>query len=189
MSTKGDLSRKRILEISRSLFAAKGFSGVTMQDICVASGMSRGGLYRHYASTAEVFAAIIRDEQAQAFDALKRATAAGVPPDTMLKTFLRSRMSQLLHPESCIDNAIPEFAANSPEGKKLLEERAASSIRIVGEMLRMGVDTGVYHCDACEATAAHIIWLLEGMGKHNALLPLTEEEVAAQIALIQRLLI
>lgn len=184
MSVRGDLSRKKILEASRKLFAAKGFSAVTMQDICDSAGLSRGGLYRHYASTAEVFAAIIKEEQAAAFAALENAKKLKISPDTILFSFLRSRIGQLLKPESSIDNATAEFAARSEMGRSLLQNRAQTSVKIITEILELGTAQKVFYCKNCHATALHIIWSLEGMGKHNSLFPLTEEEIETQLHLI-----
>ena len=66
MSRKGDDTRKMILESASELFAEKGFKDVSMSDICEKTGLSRGGLYRHYSSTSEIFREIIsggkRDE-------------------------------------------------------------------------------------------------------------------------------
>lgn len=188
MSIRGDLSRKKILQASRELFAAKGFSAVTMQDICHSTGLSRGGLYRHYASTAEVFAAIIDQEQAQALTALDDAKNQKIPPQTIVYGFLQSRMHQLLDPTHTIDNATAEFAAGSPEGKALLTQRARLTLEILSQLLQLGVEQGVFHCENCRETALHILCFLEGMGKHHALLPMREEEVQAQMGIIRQLL-
>lgn len=61
MGNKGEETKKLIREKACSLFARKGFKNVTMKDICVATGLSRGGLYRHYDSTQQVFSEIIDD--------------------------------------------------------------------------------------------------------------------------------
>ena len=42
--------------------AEKGFKDVTMSDICEKSQLSRGGLYRHYSSTSEIFREIISED-------------------------------------------------------------------------------------------------------------------------------
>lgn len=188
MSVRGDMSRKRILEASRKLFAAKGFSAVSMQDICDATGLSRGGLYRHYTSTEEVFSAIIQEEQTAAFAALEKAKALDIPPDKVLLSFLRSRITQLLDPSVSIDNATAEFAVGSTRGRELLQKRALACVEIVTQMLEFGVAQGIFTCQDCRETALHIIWSLEGMGKHNALFPLTQKDVDAQLQQILRLL-
>ena len=187
MSVRGELSRKKILEASRKLFASKGFFAVSMQDICDATGLSRGGLYRHYKSTEEVFSAIIRDEQTEAFASLEKAKAIGVPPDKLLISFLRSRMAQLLDPSVSIDNAIAELAKASERSKELLQNRAIACVDITSRMLELGVAQGIFSCDNCKEVALHIIWSLEGMGKHNLLLPLTQKDIDAQLKLILRM--
>ncbi|MBQ7871563.1 MAG: TetR/AcrR family transcriptional regulator [Oscillospiraceae bacterium] len=188
MATKGELSRERILDCARALFSEKGYSSVTMQDLCAGTGLSRGGLYRYYPSTEAIFVAILEQEQADAHGALDRARAGGVAPRRMLDTFLRARLDRLTAPGNHFDNAISEFAANSAAGRSLLIRRAEDSIRIVAEMIRLGCAAGDFHCGDPEATAAHIIWLLEGMAKHRALLPLTPNDTAAQLKLLQALL-
>ena len=44
------------------LFAEKGFKAVTMTDICEKTGLSRGGLYRYYSGTEEIFSEILSEE-------------------------------------------------------------------------------------------------------------------------------
>lgn len=181
MSSRGDRSRKLILDTALCLFAAKGFSAVTMQEICDGTGLSRGGLYRHYGSTQEIFTAIIEEEQRLAHAALDRAKAAQISPRHILQAFLQSRAEQLLDPARCIDRATAEFAAVSPEGKAILVKRAEDSVRIISQMLQMGKETGEFVCADPNATALHILWLLEGMGRHNALLPLKKEAAFAHL--------
>lgn len=55
MSAKGDKTKELICSEAYKLFAEKGFKEVTMKDICEKTGLSRGGLYRHYSSTEEIF--------------------------------------------------------------------------------------------------------------------------------------
>ena len=40
--TKGERTRERILENAADLFAEKGYTAVTMKDVCEATGLSRG---------------------------------------------------------------------------------------------------------------------------------------------------
>ena len=50
-----------------------GFKQVTMKEICTATGMSRGGLYSHFSSTAQVFEALLEKMTASKFH-VSRAT-------------------------------------------------------------------------------------------------------------------
>ncbi len=188
MGTKGDHARARIIECAHKLFSHKGYCAVTMQDISEASGFSRGGLYRHFASTEDIFLEIIRLEQASAVASLERATSERIRPNHILRTFLRSRMTTLSRPSQSFDVAVSEFAANSEKGREALAKRAEDSVRILTGLIANGNEAGSFSCPDPETTAAHILWLMEGMSRHAGLIPITEEQIEAQLAQIERLL-
>ena len=56
MGTKGENTKKTICREAAKLFSKKGFKDVSMQDICNATGLSKGGLYRHFGSKEEILA-------------------------------------------------------------------------------------------------------------------------------------
>lgn len=177
MGTKGDAARERILFSARELFAAKGYSGVTMKDICESVGMSRGGVYRHYPSTEAIFAELIENEQKTALRALRTAEKNGVSPASIILTYVKNRIDVTLDKRGNIENAITEFAANSEEGKRILADRARLCIRILSEQIERGKRLGHFSAPDSETAARHIVWLLEGMAKHSALMPLKPEDI------------
>jgi len=188
MGAKGLATEKRILDAAERLFAKYGFTAVTMKDIGAKACISRGGLYRHYSSPSAVFAAIINREQERAFDSLKRAKDGEISPDKILDVYLEHRMTHILENEVGIDNAITEFAANGVNGKELAEKRANDCLEVIEELISMGNKTGVYHCKDIKATAKQICWVIEGMFKHSAIIPITEKDIQNQIKLINRML-
>ncbi len=62
MGEKAEKTKEKIRSEAYKLFAEKGFKEVTMTDICERTGLSRGGLYRHYAGTDEIFDEILSQE-------------------------------------------------------------------------------------------------------------------------------
>ncbi|MBE6937294.1 MAG: TetR/AcrR family transcriptional regulator [Ruminococcaceae bacterium] len=177
MGTKGDAARERILFCARELFAAKGYSRVTMKDICESVGMSRGGVYRYFPSTEAIFGALIEKEQNTALRALRVAEKNGVSPASILMTYIKNRIDMTLDKNGNIENAITEYAANSEEGKRILAERARLCVRIVAEQIERGRRAGQFTAQDSESAARIIVWLLEGMAKHNALIPLTRADI------------
>ena len=188
MSSKGDAARLRILESAQSLFSQKGFCAVTMQDICDATGFSRGGLYRHYSSCEDIFIDIILQEQAHAYSELQRAKTLDVGPERIMRHFLRSRMRALSQRGNTFDIAVSEFAANSEKGRKMLTQRAKESIAVLTDLILWGNAEGCFHCQTPSDTACHILWLTEGMSRHCSLLPISEEDIQQQLLLIRKLL-
>lgn len=188
MGAKGDASRARILKAARTLFATRGFSRVTMGDVCQATGLSRGGLYRHFCSTDAIFSAILNEEQTRAEAALAHAKANAIPTTRIVSTFLRSRIRYMIDPAAACDLAVFEFAANSAEGKALLAARAQHAVETLTALIEDGCETGAYRVDDPKAVALHILCTLEGVGRHNALTPLSDDEIEAQLALFEAIL-
>lgn len=188
MGSKGLATRERIMETAKELFAKNGFCAVTMQDICRSAGLSRGGLYRHFSSTEEIFSAIIEQEQQRAMEALERARSLHVSPKRMTVTFLRYRLQALLNERSGIDAATSEFCANSEQGRALLRRRAETGIRILSGMIRDGIAAGEFSCPDPDSTAMHILCLLEGLGKHNGLMPIDAATAERQLDQLMQLL-
>ncbi len=188
MGIKGENARARIIECARSLFSTKGYCAVSMQDISKASGFSRGGLYRHFSSTEEIFIEIIKIEQSTAFSTLERAISENVPSEEILRAFLRSRINVLRNPNHSFDIAVSEFAANSVKGKEALVKRAQDSVEILTKLIENGNESGAFSCSKPEITATHILWILEGMSRHAGIISINDSQISQQIDLIERLL-
>lgn len=184
MSIRGDRTHINILSAARRLFAESGFSAVTLKDVAEACGISRAGLYRHFSSTGEIFAEIIENEQKSALNALAAAREKNIPADRILENFLNIRIKSATDKIQCIDNAVSEFAANDPRGKELLVRRAEASIEILTDMINACNSENAFACADAPNAARHIIWMIEGMAKHNALIPITEADIAAQTEII-----
>lgn len=57
---KGEATRQRILAQAAPLFNQKGFEGCSMHDLMQATGLEKGGLYRHFANKEELAAESLR---------------------------------------------------------------------------------------------------------------------------------
>ena len=188
MSRKGDKTKHNIAAAARKLFAEKGFSRVTMQDVCNASGMSRGGVYRHFPSTAEIIVFIINEEHEKNLASLKLAIKTKVPAKKIFDKFIRYRINQVIDRENSIDNAITEFVNNNPEMSEFMSENVEKSVKIVADIIRMCRNENAFDCDDPEGMSRHVLWTIEGMSKHNALIPISQAEIEQQIRIIYRIL-
>jgi AcrR family transcriptional regulator len=63
---KGETTRQRIIEKSAPIFNQKGFAGSSMQDVMEATGLEKGGLYRHFSGKEELAAEVFRYTVARA---------------------------------------------------------------------------------------------------------------------------
>ncbi len=61
MATKGDLTRQNIIEKSMQLFSVKGYFNTSIADIVKATGLTKGGLYGHFANKQEIWYAVYNE--------------------------------------------------------------------------------------------------------------------------------
>jgi TetR/AcrR family transcriptional repressor of nem operon len=54
---KGERTRRRILEKAAPIFNSKGYSGTALTDLMEATGLQKGGIYRHFDSKQDLAAA------------------------------------------------------------------------------------------------------------------------------------
>lgn len=58
MATKGTQTRQNIIEHSLQLFSVKGYYNTSVSDILGATGLTKGGLYGHFASKEDIWYAV-----------------------------------------------------------------------------------------------------------------------------------
>ena len=71
--------RKEILQEAREVFVEKGLAGAEMEDIRLACGISRGGLYHHFSNKRAVLDALVEEEVSSLADVLKAPNVVPIP--------------------------------------------------------------------------------------------------------------
>ncbi len=51
---KGEMTRRRIVALAAAIFNQKGYSGTALSDLMEATGLEKGGIYRHFESKQEL---------------------------------------------------------------------------------------------------------------------------------------
>ncbi|KUO74650.1 MAG: hypothetical protein APF81_13145 [Desulfosporosinus sp. BRH_c37] len=72
---EGSLTKKHIVDQVRSLFAEKGYTATSMNDICEATGCSRGNIYYHFKSKEDLFFHLAIQEMMEFRDDIERITS------------------------------------------------------------------------------------------------------------------
>src|SRR5579872_625107 len=88
--TKGEQTRRKIVEAAAPIFNRRGYAGSSLNDLMAATGLKKGGIYRHFASKQELAAEAFDytceaawnarlphvDEKANGIDKLKQLIAS-----------------------------------------------------------------------------------------------------------------
>lgn len=77
---------RRVLDSAAELFAVRGFSSVSLDDVAASAGVTRGAIYHHYRSKAGLFAAVAARLQSEVADAVAAAAdSASAEPREQLR--------------------------------------------------------------------------------------------------------
>ena len=108
-----------------------------MTDICEKTGLSRGGLYRHYSGTGEIFAEILSEEYTIA-DRIGRGESARA----ILEDMLEAIQSEIRNKELSLSLAIYEYANLGKE--ELFIRIHEKAVKRWISLIRYGMETGEF---------------------------------------------
>lgn len=150
--------REQILTAALTLFADKGFHQATMNDIVVASGLSKGGLYWHFDSKEAIVMAIL--EQVFTHDISMSAEileAEGPAAERLLQT-LRQAAAEItaLKPMMTLFYDFYALASRSAGVREVILRYFTQYKALLTQLLEQGIANGEFRkIDA--PTAAHLL--------------------------------
>lgn len=177
MGKKGDETKRLILEKAMTLFAKKGFKNVTMKDICIDTGLSRGGLYRHYESTNQIFSEIIDILMNTQDNELSSKIENEVPAPVILDEILERYKKEMLDSSGSLSIAILEFySENQPsDNDNVLFEQYLYSKDMWSYFISYGVNRGEFNNVNSEEIIDMIIFSYQGVRMFSTIMPIDEQ--------------
>ena len=191
MSLRGEKTKQDIREKAYQLFAEKGFKDVTMKDICELTGLSRGGLYRHYESTGQIFLEIVNDfsnrQKSEVFTKMEQH----IPAAAILEELLSRYANEMMDFENSISLAIYEFYSNpaiSKEENSVKKQYEISKSTWI-ELIRYGIDRKEFYPVDPESIFHVIIFTYQGVRMYSRLMRMDKGIPTQIINEIKRLLL
>ena len=114
---KGDETKREILRAAEQLFCQKGYEAASMQEIVRAAGVSKGGIYHHFASKEEIMT-LLSHQHAQESAERAEAQLADAPDDLARLNLLLSACLPM-RDEDAAFTAMLLPMATSPEGRAM----------------------------------------------------------------------
>ena len=138
---KGELTRERIIAQAAPLFNQRGFAGCSMQDVMDATGLEKGGLYRHFSSKEELAAEVFR----YAVDRVNRLRNEKVDREHGAIAELRSIVHRFveIRPDVAGGCIIFNTAIEEDDGNPVLRELALKAIEDWKGRLSKIVERGI----------------------------------------------
>jgi TetR/AcrR family transcriptional repressor of nem operon len=140
-STRGNATRRHIVEQSAAVFNRHGYSGTSMSALMAVTGLEKGGLYRHFESKEELAAAAFD----YAWETVTEARRRGLKDcDTSLKKLLLLVRNFVESPPRAIPGGCPllNTAIENDDGNPVLREKARGALdewrAVIAEIVREG---------------------------------------------------
>jgi len=125
--TKGEQTRRKIVEAAAPIFNQHGYEGSSLNDLMAATGQKKGGIYRHFSSKEEL--------AAEAFDytweAAWNARLLHVDEKTSGIAKLKQLIANFVEYKSPVAGGCPilNTATDSDDGNSVLRARVAKALR------------------------------------------------------------
>ncbi len=191
MSDRGDKTRELICREACRLFAEKGYKEVTMTDICERTGLSRGGLYRHYESTEQIFRQIIRQMSSGQEDVISGKIARQLPAVQILNETLMQYREEMLDHEQSLSIAFCEFFSrlSDRDGPSFLYEQYLGSKKTWEALISYGMATDEFKTVDPAAVYDMLVFAYQGVRLYSKLIRIDPETPDHIITLIRTLLL
>ena len=175
MSEKGSLTRKRIRETAYGIFVEEGFRAVTMKMVCEACGMSRGGVYRHFGSTREIFEEILAGMLGDVEDFVGMGIDTGKDAAWILECELDKMKGEMLDSGGALSYAIYEYSLVC--GSEYMEELNQRAVKRWGRLLTYGMETGEFRQVHVGQMTDTILYVYQGVRLWSRIIPMKRETV------------
>ena len=156
--SKGDLTRQRIIAQAAPIFNQRGYEGCSIQAIMEATGLEKGGIYRHFESKEELAAEAF--DYAWNFASSKRRIHLEEIPDhaDRIKQHIANFVNRTGLPGGC---PLLNTAVDADNGNPVLRERVRKALRNWQAMLRTilqdGIEAGTIREDINVVAASNLI--------------------------------
>jgi TetR/AcrR family transcriptional repressor of nem operon len=162
--TKGEKTRQQIVEAAAAMFNQRGYEGSSLSALMAATGLEKGGIYRHFSSKEEL-AAEAFDYMWQTARDLRLTGLNGLTGPAWLKTYI----SNFVNHRSPVAGGCPilNTAIDTDDGNPLLRMKVTKALKSwrcrLRTVIEKGVESGEIRPDVnARAAATLIVATLEG---------------------------
>ena len=168
-----------IIEKACSLFARKGFKNVTMKDICIETGLSRGGLYRHYDSTQQIFSEIIDNLMSAQDNEFSEKMEKGYSAIQILSDVLERYRIEMLDNVGSLGLAIYEFYSEiqMDSNDNVLLKQYEHSVNTWKDFLSYGIERGEFKNVDSDELIDIIIFSYQGVRMLSEIFPVDKKSI------------
>jgi AcrR family transcriptional regulator len=147
-----------ILEAALDIFAERGYAATRLEDVAARAGVTKGTAYLYFRNKEELFKAVVGGYIVPAIEQLEGASRAPGPVSDLLRRIAGIFLEKVLDSRfSAIPKLVIAEASNFPElGRFYLDEVVGRGRRLIGSLLRRGIEAGEFR----EVDVEHAVYCL-----------------------------
>ena len=149
---EAEITREQLLKKALALFSKKGYAATTLQDIATEAEVTRGAIYWHFGSKAELYNTLIREYSERGNLIVQQAAAEGGSLlDILRRVFVRQlalvetsrEMRAVMELQLFKTGPVPELA----EGRQQQIEAGVGLIEMLTGIMEQGIAAGLLRPD------------------------------------------
>ncbi|MDO4288719.1 MAG: TetR family transcriptional regulator [Eubacterium sp.] len=182
--SKSQLKKNYILDKSKEVFIARGFARVTMKDIVEACGISRGGLYRYFSSTKDIFLALFQRDARDELEKMEVALWENLSARDILQAYIKTQKEEMTGAEPTLFSAAYEFFLENPEDRLIFQWQFDGIAEMLREIIEYGNRRKEFDIANPAAYARHLALVLNSMHLSAPLLNFPEQRIGENLDIL-----
>ena len=156
-------TKAKLVDVARQLFAKMGVENTTMNDIALASKKGRRTLYTYFKSKEDIYMAVVESELDMLSDMMKRVAEKKISPDEKMIEMIYTRLDAVKEVVFRNGTLRANFFRDIWRVEKVRKRFDAKEILLFKDVLREGVEKGVFRIDDIDMTAELVHYCVKGI--------------------------
>ena len=156
-------TKAKLVDVARQLFAKMGVENTTMNDIALASKKGRRTLYTYFKSKEDIYMAVVESELDMLSDMMKRVAEKNISPDEKIIEMIYTRLDAVKEVVFRNGTLRANFFRDIWRVEKVRKRFDAKEILLFKDVLREGVEKGVFRIDDIDMTAELVHYCVKGI--------------------------
>ena len=156
-------TKAKLVDVARQLFAKMGVENTTMNDIALASKKGRRTLYTYFKSKEDIYMAVVESELDMLSDMMKRVAEKNISPDEKMIEMIYTRLDAVKEVVFRDGTLRANFFRDIWRVEKVRKRFDAKEILLFKDVLREGVEKGVFRIDDIDMTAELVHYCVKGI--------------------------
>lgn len=156
-------TKAKLVDVARQLFAKMGVENTTMNDIALASKKGRRTLYTYFKSKEDIYMAVVESELDMLSGMMKRVAEKNISPDEKMIEMIYTRLDAVKEVVFRNGTLRANFFRDIWRVEKVRKRFDAKEILLFKDVLREGVEKGVFRIDDIDMTAELVHYCVKGI--------------------------